>query len=68
MRTARKIAGSFSYRITSNGQVGVLDLIDAQNFAYQKVLSLPLGQNYAYTVTVNGTSANGTIYSQPRKV
>jgi hypothetical protein len=38
-------------------------MIDAQNLAYQKALTLPLGQNYAYTVTSNGSTANGTIYS-----
>ena len=59
----KKIAGTFSYRITSTNQYGVLNLIDAQNLAYQKALTLPLGQNYAYTVTSNGTTANGTIYS-----
>ena len=63
----RKIAGSYSYRISATGQYGVLDIVDAQNLAYQKVVSLSLGQNNAYTVTVNGATANGSLYSVPAK-
>jgi len=63
----KKISGSFAYKITSTGQSGVLDLIDAQNLMYQKTLSLPLGNDYAYSVTVNGMTTNGTIYSTAAK-
>ena len=42
-------------------------MVDAQNLAYQKTVSLSLGRNYAYTVTVNGATANGTLYSVPAK-
>ncbi len=63
----KKIAGAFQHSITSTGEFGILDMIDAQNLAYQKSLFLPLGENHAYTVSLNGSTSNGTIYSSAAK-